>query len=194
MGRGMVIGMAAVMAILVATVTVWLRLADETTLAPDDLGRGEYRLLRMDGAPFTQESLLGAPSLVFFGFTHCPDVCPTTLGDMAGWREDLGAEWERLRVFFVSVDPERDSAEILSDYVGWLPGLTGVTGAPEETASAIRAFRVFARKVPLEGGDYTMDHSSSILMFNASGGFFGTIAYQAPHDEALGKIRGLLDG
>ncbi|WP_242662674.1 SCO family protein [Salipiger profundus] len=190
----MMIGMTAMVAILVATVTVWLRLADETTLAPDDLGRGEYRLLRMDGSHFTQESLLGAPSLVFFGFTHCPDVCPTTLGDMAGWREDLGAEWERLRVFFVSVDPERDSAEILSDYVGWLPGLTGVTGAPEETASAIRAFRVFARKVPLEGGDYTMDHSSSILMFNASGGFFGTIAYQAPHDEALGKIRGLLGG
>ncbi|MFV0244530.1 MAG: SCO family protein [Qingshengfaniella sp.] len=186
------LGGLAILAI--AAAAYWVLRVDETVLAPTDLGRGDYRLVRMDGTPFTEASLRGAPSLVFFGFTHCPDVCPTTLGDLAGWQAEMGDAWAGLRVFFVSVDPERDSAEILTDYVGWLPGVQGVTGAREETDKALRAFRIFAARVPLEGDEYTMDHSSSILMFDARGRLAGTIAYQSPQDEAVGKIKVLLGG
>ncbi|SNT76904.1 SCO family protein [Paracoccus seriniphilus] len=190
----LVIWLAAVLALGSATATLWLSHRGQVSLAPSDLGQGNYQLVQMGGAPFTRDTLRGSPSLVFFGFTHCPDVCPTTLGDLAIWKEELGEEGRKLRVFFVSVDPERDSASILEEYLGWLPGAFGITGSREETDRALRSFRVFARKIPLEGGNYTMDHSSSVLMFDAQGRFSGTIAYQAPPDEALGKIRDLLNG
>lgn len=194
MRRGVALWLAAGAALAVTAGAVWLSRVGETALAPDDFGRGDYRLTQMNGDAFTEENLRGAPSLVFFGFTHCPDVCPTTLGDIAGWQDDLGADWDRMRGFFITVDPERDSAAILGDYVGWLRGVQGVTGPRAEVDKALRAFRIFARKVPLEGEDYTMDHSSSVLLFDKRGRFAGTIAYQSPPQEALGKLRALLGG
>ena len=83
----------------------------------DTLGQGTYRLAATDGTVFTRETLQGAPSAVFFGFTHCPEVCPTTLGDIAGWQETLGKSGRQLRVYFVTVDPERDSVELWGGYV-----------------------------------------------------------------------------
>lgn len=165
----------------------------QQALTPDDLGQGDYRMVMTDGRPFTQEVLQGRPSLVFFGFTHCPDVCPTTLGDIALWQDELGAAADPLRFFMVSVDPLRDTAEALADYVGWLPGAIGVTGTEEESLKAQRAFRVFSRKVPLQGGDYTMDHSSSVLVFDARGRFVTNISYQSPPEVALARIRQALD-
>lgn len=167
-------------------------------LAPDrerigtaEFGRGDYQLVTHAGEAFTQSSLQGQPSLVFFGFTHCPDVCPTTIGDIMTWQAELGEAAEDLRVFFVTVDPERDSAEVLADYIGWLPGAIGVTGSREDINAAMRAFRVFARKVPTADGDYTMDHSSSVLLFAADGQFVTNISYQAPLDQALERLRHL---
>lgn len=160
----------------------------------DTLGRGDYSLATTDGDAFTQASLEGAPSAVFFGFTHCPDVCPTTLGDIRTWQEALGPDGEALRVFFVTVDPERDTAEVLDDYVSWVPGVTGVTGSREETDKAIQAFRVYAAKVPLGGDDYSMDHSSMVLLFDADGRLFEPIGYQEDTERAIAKIRRLLEG
>ena len=157
----------------------------------DTLGHGDYHLAMTDGGTFTEDSLRGQPSAVFFGFTHCPEVCPTTLGDIATWQEDLGAEGP-LDVFFVTVDPERDSLDQLRDYVSWVPGVRGVSGTPEETAKALKAFRGFARKVPLEGGGYTMDHSAYVLLFDANGRMFEPIGYQEEYDRAIGKIRTLV--
>lgn len=169
----------------------WFLLGEkgQQALVPDDFGRGDYRLVMTDGRPFTEASLLGLPSLVFFGFTHCPDVCPTTLGDIALWQEELGEEAKDLRVFMVSVDPARDTPELLAEYVGWLEGGIGVTGSEEESLKAQKAFRVFSRKVPLEGGDYTMDHSPSVLVFDAEGRFVTNISYQSPPETALARIR-----
>ena len=166
----------------------------QDALSPPDIGQGDYRLTGTDGQPFTATTLTGQPSLVFFGFTHCPDVCPTTLGDMATWQAELGDSAAGLRIFMISVDPARDTAPVLADYIGWLGGAQGVTGPEPEVQKALRAFRAFAARVPLEGGDYTMDHSSSVLVFDAAGEFVTTIAYQAPLEEALAKLRPLLGG
>ncbi|MBT9383409.1 SCO family protein [Pseudooceanicola sp. CBS1P-1] len=153
------------------------------------IGRGDYRLQTTEGTPFTEATLKGAPSAVFFGFTHCPEVCPTTLGDIALWQQEL--EGEPLRVFFVTVDPERDTPDTLRDYVSWAPGVTGVSGSRAEIDKAIRAFRVYAAKVPLEDGDYTMDHSANVLLFDGAGAFFGTIGYQEPTERAVATLRRL---
>jgi protein SCO1/2 len=144
----------------------------------DTLGQGTYRLAATDGTVFTQETLRGAPSAVFFGFTHCPEVCPTTLGDIAGWQETLGKSGRQLRVYFVTVDPERDSVELLGDYVSWVPGVVGVSGTRAEIDKALKAFRIYSSKVPLDDGGYTMDHSANLLLFDESGRFFEPIGYQ----------------
>ncbi len=163
----------------------------QDTLA-DRLGHGDYHLTTTDGQPFTEASLQGAPSAVFFGFTHCPEVCPTTLGEVAQWQEALAADGTPLRVFFVTVDPERDTVDALRDYVSWVPGVTGVSGTPEEMAKAIKAFGIYAAKVPLDGGGYTMDHSANVLLFDKTGRLFEPIGYQEDFDRAIGKIRRLI--
>jgi protein SCO1/2 len=156
------------------------------------LGQGDYQLVTATGEAFTRDSLMGKPSMVFFGFTHCPEVCPTSLAEMASWYEALGEEAENLQAFFVTVDPERDTAEIVADYVGWTGRVTGVTGTPQEVAKATSSWAVYAEKVPLEGGDYTMDHTASVFLVNADGEFEGTIAYRESIDTALAKLRRLL--
>jgi protein SCO1/2 len=130
---------------------------------------------------------------VFFGFTRCPDVCPTTLGDIATWQEALGEDGP-IRVFFITVDPERDTPEVLADYVSRAPGVTGVTGSPAEIAKAIKAFRIYASKVPLDKGNYTMDHSAMVLLFDENGRLFEPIGYQEDFDRAVDKIRRLMAG
>ena len=161
----------------------------------DTLGRGDYTLVTSDGGPFTQETLEGAPSAVFFGFTHCPDVCPTTLADIALWQDMLAEDGlDPLRAYFVTVDPERDTPEMLGDYVSWAPGVTGVSGSQAEIDKALRAFRIYAKRVPLDGGGYTMDHAAMVLLFDEDGRFFEPIGYQEDLERAIGKIRRMLAG
>lgn len=157
----------------------------------DTLGRGEYSLTTTAGETFTETTLTQGPSMVFFGFTHCPDVCPTTLGDILTWQEEL-PEAKDMNVFFVTVDPERDTADILGEYVGWVDGVQGVTGSPEEVDKALQAFRIYAARVPLEGGDYTMDHSASVLLFDADGRYTDRIRYQEELPSAMEKLRKVL--
>ena len=131
----------------------WFRVIQpmfETSVA-DTIGHGDYALETTDGPAFTEDSLSGQPTAVFFGFTHCPEVCPTTLGDIATWQEELGADGP-LKVYFITVDPERDPVDTLREYVSWVPGVTGVSGTPEELEKAISAFRIYARKVPTSDG------------------------------------------
>ena len=168
------------------------RLDAVTDLGATQLGQGDYRLAATDGSEFTQDTLKGQPSAVFFGFTHCPDVCPTTLGDIATWQQELGPAAKDLRVFFVTVDPERDPVDILRDYVSWVPGVVGVSGSPEEIAKAVKAFRIYARKSPTQSGGYSMDHSSTMLLFDRDGQYAGLIGYQEEHERAMTSLRRLL--
>jgi len=169
----------------------WMGPQLNTSIA-NTLGRGDYVLSATDGSTFTQDTLKGAPSAVFFGFTHCPEVCPTTLGDIAAWQAALGPDGEKLRVFFVTVDPERDTPAVLGEYLSWVPGVVGVSGSRAEIDKAIRAFRVYAAKVPLENGDYTMDHSANVMLFDRTGRFYEPIGYQEGNDRAVAKIRRLV--
>lgn len=158
------------------------------------IGSGSYTLQTADGDVFNHDSLKGQPTMLFFGYTHCPDVCPTTMAEMAGWYETLGDEAKDLRAFFVTVDPERDTADVIRDYVAWTGHVEGVTGSRAETDKAIAAWRVFAEKVPGSDGDYTMNHTASVFLVDATGSFAGTIAYQEDAATAVGKIRKLLAG
>lgn len=155
---------------------------------------GTYALLDQAGQPLDQTMLQGHPSLMFFGYTHCPDVCPTTLAEMASWFETLGPEADKLRAYFVTVDPERDTPDVLGQYVGWTNGrVTGVTGTPGEIDKIVKAWGAVAEKVPGKSpSEYTMNHTASVYLLNAQGQFEGTIAYGENAEVAVDKIRKLL--
>ena len=157
-----------------------------------NIGDGDYQLVTASGDVFNRQSFVGHPSMLFFGFTHCPEVCPTSLAEMTSWYEALGDEAKDLKSYFVTVDPERDTADIVGDYVSWTRHVTGITGTPEEIEKAAKAWAIYYKKVPLEGGDYTMDHTASVFLLNDEGGFEGTIAYREDMSTAVGKLRKLL--
>lgn len=158
------------------------------------IGGGSYALVDQRGNAVDQSVLVGHPSLLFFGYTHCPDVCPTTMGEMAGWFEALGSEGAALRAYFVTVDPARDTPEILDGYVSWVSDrITALTGPQAEIDKIVRAWAAVAERVDGEGGDYTMNHTASVYLINPQGGFEGTIAYGENQETAVAKIRKLLD-
>ncbi len=156
---------------------------------------GPFRLVDQNGEPVTEAIFRDKPSAVFFGFTHCPDICPTALSEMAVWIESLGADADRMRFVFVTVDPERDTPEALKDYLGaFSERLVGLTGEPEAVDAMLRDHHVYYKKVPLEGGDYSMDHSASIFLLNDKGGLAGTISPSEPHEAGLAKLQRLVAG
>jgi protein SCO1/2 len=156
-------------------------------------GQGSYALVDQTGTPVDQQIFTGHPSLLFFGYTHCPDVCPTTLTEMAAWFETLGADGAPLKAYFVTVDPERDTPAVLGDYVSWISDrIIGLTGPRAEIDKALKAWGAIGEKVPGEGEDYTMNHTASVYLLNPQGGFEGTIAYGENATTAIEKIRKLL--
>ena len=127
---------------------------------------GAFELEDLSGHPFTQQDLAGTPTLVFFGFTHCPDVCPTTLVKLAQIRQQ--AALAQLRVLFVTVDPQRDTPQALAQYVhAFDPQFEGLTGEPAAIGALAKHFGVAVNRVELPGGDYTMDHSAVVFLLNA---------------------------
>jgi protein SCO1/2 len=125
----------------------------------------------VDGTPRTLADWKGKVTVVFFGYTQCPDVCPTTMTELAAIRKSLGAEGDKLQSVFVTIDPERDTPEILKAYVAnFGPGFTALRGTPEQTAAAAKEFKVFFAKAPgRNGGNYTMDHSAASFVFDPAG-------------------------
>jgi len=153
-----------------------------------------FTLVDQNGGPITEAAFRGQPTAVFFGFTHCPEVCPTTLYELNGWMEKLGAEGAALDAYFVTVDPQRDTPELLKDYVTSISSrIVGITGNPEDVDAMIKGFSVFAKKVPLDDGDYTMDHTASIFLLGSDGQFVGTISYGEDPDNALAKLKRLVE-
>ncbi|MBB2971096.1 SCO family protein [Mesorhizobium sp. RMAD-H1] len=156
---------------------------------------GPFQLVATNGQPITEEAFRSHPSAIFFGFTHCPDVCPTTLFELDGWLKQLGPEGENIRAYFVTVDPERDDVETMKAYVGNVSQrITGITGQPDKVAAMLKSYHVYSRKVPGENGDYTMDHTASIFLLDAKGRFRGTIAYGENPATAIGKLKKLAEG
>ena len=164
-------------------------------IAPGAPLGGGFRLVDQDAQPVTEAIFRDKPSAVFFGFTHCPDVCPTTLMEAAGWIGALGPDAEKLRFVFVTVDPERDTPAVMKDYLSaFSDRIIGVTGEPEKVHAMVKDYKVYSRKVPLEGGDYSMDHTASVLLLDQNGALVGTIATGEGEAAAMAKLRRLVAG
>lgn len=156
---------------------------------------GPFSLVDQDGKSVTEKSLLGKPTAIFFGFTYCPEVCPTTLTDLTAWLRMLGPQADKLNVVFVSVDPERDTPAQIKLYLSnFDPHIRGFTGTPEAIAKTAKAYRVYYQKVPQDGGAYTIDHSSAIYLFDAEGNFVAPIAYNTPPERGVAQLRDLIAG
>lgn len=150
---------------------------------------GPFRLIDQDRAPVDERILQGHVTLLFFGFTHCPDVCPTKLFEIAQVMQRLGADSDRVNVILISVDPERDTPELLKTYLASFdPRFRGLTGTPEEIAAVTRAWRAYYRKVPLEGGSYTVDHTAAVYLIDRNGQFVSTLDVTNP-DRAAATLR-----
>jgi protein SCO1/2 len=154
---------------------------------------GPFTLTDQTGATVTETALQGHPTALFFGYTFCPDVCPTTLFEMTNWLGKLGSDGDTLKVYFVTVDPERDTQEALASYLSAFdPRITGLTGSREAVDKIIKEYRIYARKVPLDSGGYIMDHTASIYLLDSDAVFTGTIDYQEDPDIALQKLQRLI--
>jgi len=135
---------------------------------------GPFALIDHNGKPRTNEEFRGKLMLVYFGFTYCPDVCPTDLQNIGLALDQLGPAGENVQPLFITVDPARDTAEHLKDYVPMFhPRLIGLTGDPAAIHAAAAAYRAYYAKVPLKGDDYTVDHSSFIYVVAADGQYLG---------------------
>jgi protein SCO1/2 len=153
---------------------------------------GPFALTDHRGRAVTEADFRGKPVAIFFGFTHCPDVCPTTLGEMTGLIEALGPAADRVHWLFVSVDAGRDTPETMAAYLeAFDRRILGLSGTEAQVEQAARSFRVYYRRVALEGGGYTMDHSASLFLLDAAGRFAGTVDYKESEAVALEKLRTL---
>lgn len=153
------------------------------TVLPQPAPLPQFSLVDHSGAPFAMESFRGQWSLIFFGFTHCPDICPATLQQLAIARSRVLAEGETEfpNILLISVDPERDTPEIMAEYVGHFgPGITGVTGSLDELRNLTSALGIYFEKTGEENGSYSVDHAAVVLVINRSAEFHAL--FSAPHD------------
>jgi protein SCO1/2 len=158
-------------------------------VTPSAIG-GPFQLTDQSGASVTEKSLQGRPTLIFFGFTHCPDVCPTSLFEISQVLRAMGTDADRVNAYFVSVDPERDTAAAMKDYLtSFDPHLKGLTGDPQAVAKIISEYRVYARKVPLKDGDYTMDHTALIYLMDRDGKFVSPFNLKRSPEEAAADLK-----
>ena len=157
-----------------------------------DIG-GPFTLIAPDGSPFPSTKLAGKPFAIFFGFTRCPDVCPTSLARMARLRKQLGADGARFEIVFVSVDPGHDKPADVSRYAAMFgTPIHGLTGTDTQLAAVEKAYGVYVQKVPQPGGDYTVDHTAAIYLMDAEGRFADTINFQEPDADSLAKLKRLV--
>jgi protein SCO1 len=153
---------------------------------------GPFDLVDQDGNNVTDRDFSDKASVIFFGYTSCPDACPTTLLDLSNWLRDLGADAERLNVLFISIDPERDTPARIKEYLSSFdPRIHGLTGTPEQIAAAAKAYRVSYERVELEGGEYTMDHTAAIYLMDRSGHFVAPLSLQTEDKVALERLHKL---
>lgn len=199
--------MAAVRTVLIVLIAIlgaafaWLAFEwsrSDTALAENPYGVA-FELVDQTGAPITEAAFQEKPTALFFGFTHCPEVCPTTLFEMDGWLRTVDPHGDRINAYFVTVDPERDTHDILGQYISNVTErVVGITGEPEKVRAMAKGYNVYFKKVPIDqdsgDDDYTMDHYASIFLLGNSGRFKGTIAYGENSDIAIKKLENLIEG
>jgi protein SCO1/2 len=151
---------------------------------------GPFSLIDEHGRPFTDQDLKGKPFLVFFGFVRCPVVCPTTLFEMSEVLRALGTDADRAAGILITLDPERDTPEMLKDYIGSFDAqLHALTGPSDEIARVAKAYRVYYRKVPLGGDEYTVDHTAIVYLMDKQGHFVAPFNVKRSPDAAAAELR-----
>ena len=154
---------------------------------------GPFQLVDQNGKTVTDADLKGKWSLIYFGYTHCPDACPTALNDISIALGELGAKRDAVRPVFITVDPERDTSEALKSYVTAFDApILALTGTPAQVAQAAKAYRVYYAKHPEEGGDYSMDHSSVIYVMDPQGRFTATFTHESSPEQIADRLKKLV--
>lgn len=170
-------------------VMLWAMGGLRTVTAPAAIG-GPFQLADQAGQTVTEQNLKGKPTLIFFGFTHCPDVCPTSLFEISEVLKAMGTDADKVNAWFVSVDPERDTAAAMKDYLSSFdPHLVGVTGDVASITAMGKAYRVYFKKVPLDGGSYTMDHTAIVYLMDKDGRFVAPFNMKRRPEEAAADLR-----
>ena len=155
----------------------------------------KFKLITHSNEKFDEKFFSNYPSLIFFGFLNCPDVCPFTLTKISEIIEKLKDKSELMRFYFVTVDPERDKIEDLKEYLNaFHPKIIGVTGSNIDIEKFLKYMYVYKKEIQLDNNNYTIDHSSQIFLFNKNGSFFGTLSTNEKDNNILGKISKLLNG
>lgn len=152
---------------------------------------GPFQLIDQNGKPVTDRDMKGRPFLVFFGFTHCPDVCPTTLFEVSELMRSLGKDADRTAALFITVDPERDTPAALKDYLSSFdPHVRAATGDRAAIDAVEKAYRVYAKKVPNEkGDDYSMDHTALVYLMDKQGRFVAPFSLKRTPEAAAAELR-----
>lgn len=186
--------LVAVLAVVTAVVALdgtgrWRPAADAPAIG------GPFTLAGAGGRVVTDRDLLGRPFAIFFGYTRCPDVCPTTLAEIDAARDAIGPAADALTVVFVSVDPEHDTPDQVQDFVGsFAHPVLGLTGTAAEIDAVTRAYGVYFAKVPQPDGDFLIDHTAAVFLMDAVGRFAAAISYDEDHDSRVAKLRRLIGG
>ena len=188
--RPLVIATAFAASLVVGLLLVfWAMGGPSKVVQPAAIG-GPFQLTDQNGKAVTDKNLKGKPTLIFFGYTHCPDVCPTSLFEISEVLRAMGKDADKVNAVFISVDPERDTPATMKDYLsGFDPHLEGLSGDPAETAKVITSYRVYAKKVPTKDGDYTMDHTALIYLMDRDGRFVSPFNLKRAPEEAAADLK-----
>ncbi len=194
--RKLLLGGGLMAALLIAGGVFYLseQMARKVMPAPfPPLQEMRFALKTVDGRTITGPDLVGRAQAIFFGFTNCPDVCPMTLYRLSEAAAQIDPAANRLGIVMISVDPERDSPQILAEYTeNFGASVTGLSGSRAAVDQAIKDFGIYALKVPLDDGDYTMDHSAAVFLYDRTGRFFGTVSFDEPEEVTIQKLARLI--
>ena len=184
----------AALVVVLGVVGAWLgyEIYRETASPSGEPYGVPFNLVDQNGDPITEQAFRGHPTALFFGFTHCPEVCPTTLYELGSWFNELGDEGSNIMAYFVSIDPERDTPELLGGYLSNVTDrVRGITGDPDKVREMARGFNIYFKRIDTDDGDYTMDHTASIILLDSQGNFRKTIAWGENSETAMQKLRDL---
>ena len=186
----------AALIVLLGVAGAWLgyEIYRQSTVTSEQPYGVAFNLIDQDSQPITEAAFRGHPTAIYFGFTHCPEICPTTLYELSNWFEVLGDEGKDIKAYFITIDPERDTPELLGDYIsGVTDRVRGITGDPDAVRDMARGFNIYFKRIDTGEGDddYTMDHTASVILLDSQGRFRKTIAFGEDSESAIQKLRDL---
>jgi protein SCO1 len=188
--RPLVIATAFAASLVVGLLVMFWAMGGMSKVAQPAAIGGPFQLTDQHGKTVTEKNLKGKPTLIFFGYTHCPDVCPTSLFEISEVLRAMGKEADKVNAYFISVDPERDTQAAMKDYLSSFdPHLEGLSGDPAETTKVLNSYRVYAKKVPTKDGDYTMDHTALIYLMDRDGRFVSPFNLKRSPEEAAAELK-----